>query len=832
MTNLIQDLRFALRTLSKAPVFTTVAILSLAFGIGANSAIFSLLDQLLLRTLPVHDPERIVQMSARGSHYGSNSGMNVMSYPMYRDFRDKAEVFDGVIARRSVTGSLGFKGQVERARSEMVSGNYFSVLGVKAAAGRVLLPEDDVKKNGHPVAVLAYDYWQSRFAGDASIIGQSVILNDLPFTILGIVQPGFTGMEVGDATQIFVPMAMQERMWPVPGLMEDRRWRFTHVFGRLKPGVTVGQAKASVAPLFHQILEGEVKEKAFAKAAEEDRRDFLRQTMDVYPGGNGFSAMRMQMGPAIWVLMALVGVVLLIACANVANLQLARATARQKEMAVRLAIGASRWQIMRQLLIESGVLALIAGLLGLAIAKVSLTGLFAAFIPSESHLSISPSLDTRVFLFNLLVSVFVGVLFGLAPALQSTKPELAGTLKDQAGSVVGGTHSAFRKTLVTLQVTLSLLLLIGAGLFVNSLHNLQTLNPGFKSSHLVVFGVDPTTNGYNNERIHAFYRRLFESLETLPAVESVSYANVPVLSDDDWDSSITVEGQDPSQRSKQWAYQNKISPGYFKTLGVPLKAGRDFSWSDAATTKKVTIINEQLAKEYFKDKDPIGRHIGYGSDPGTKADIEVIGVVGDFKYQNVGEQIGRQMFQPYSQVDFALSQFFYIRTTAEPRTMFRAIRSEVSKLDANLPIFSMRTMDDQVAENLVVQRLVASLSAVFGLLATMLAVIGLYGVMAYLVSRRSREIGIRMALGAASRDVVRMILREVVILVGIGLIVGLGGAIGLSRYIKSQLYGVTPNDPWVMAIAFGGLAVVALLAGWLPAARAAREDPSRVLRYE
>jgi predicted permease len=312
----------------------------------------------------------------------------------------------------------------------------------------------------------------------------------------------------------------------------------------------------------------------------------------------------------------------------------------------------------------------------------------------------------------------------------------------------------------------------------------------------------------------------------------VSYANVPVLSDDDWDSSITVEGQDPSQRSKQWAYQNKISPGYFKTLGVPLKAGRDFSWSDAATTKKVTIINEQLAKEYFKDKDPIGRHIGYGSDPGTKADIEVIGVVGDFKYQNVGEQIGRQMFQPYSQVDFALSQFFYIRTTAEPRTMFRAIRSEVSKLDANLPIFSMRTMDDQVAENLVVQRLVASLSAVFGLLATMLAVIGLYGVMAYLVSRRSREIGIRMALGAASRDVVRMILREVVILVGIGLIVGLGGAIGLSRYIKSQLYGVTPNDPWVMAIAFGGLAVVALLAGWLPAARAAREDPSRVLRYE
>jgi len=524
--------------------------------------------------------------------------------------------------------------------------------------------------------------------------------------------------------------------------------------------------------------------------------------------------------------------VLLIACANVANLQLARATARQKEMAVRLAIGASRWQIMRQLLIESGMLALIAGILGLLVAKISLTILFAAFIPSETHLTIAPALDTRVFLFNLLISLFVGVLFGLAPALQSTKPELAGTLKDQAGSVVGGTHAAFRKTLVTLQVTLSLLLLIGAGLFVNSLHNLKTLNPGFRTSNLVMFGLDPTTNGYKNEPIHTFYRKLFESLEPLPSVESVAYANVPVVSDDDWDSSITIEGQDPSQASKAWAYQNKTSPGYFKTLGVPLKAGRDFTWSDAMTTKKVTIINEQLAREYFKDKDPIGRHIGFGSDPGTKTDIEVIGVVADFKYQSMGETIGRQMFQPYSQIDFALGQYFYVRTSGEPQSMFRAVRSEVSKIDANLPIFGMRSMEDQVAQNLVVQRLVASLSAVFGLLATMLAVIGLYGVMAYLVSRRSREIGIRMALGAARGDVIRMILREVVLLVGIGLIVGLGGAIGLTRYIKSQLYGVTPNDPWIMALAFAGLATVALFAGWLPAARASRADPSRVLRYE
>ena len=459
-------------------------------------------------------------------------------------------------------------------------------------------------------------------------------------------------------------------------------------------------------------------------------------------------------------------------------------------------------------------------------------GLFAAFIPSEAHLTIAPALDLRVFLFTLAISVFVGVLFGLTPALQSTKPQLAGTLKDQAGSVVGGTHAVFRKTLVALQVTLSLLLLIGAGLFVNSLHNLQTLNPGFRTSHLIVFGVDPEANGYKVEPLRALYRRLFENLETVPGVEAASYGNVPIVSGDDWDSSITVEGQDPSQGSHYWAYQNKISPSYFKTLGVPLKAGRDFTWSDAMTTKKVTIINEQLAREYFKGKDPIGRHIGFGSDPGTKADIEVVGVAADFKYQNMNEQIGRQMFQPYAQIEYGLGQYFYVRTSGEPQSVFRAVRSEVNKIDANLPIFDLRTMDDQVAQNLVVQRLVASLSAVFGLLATMLAVIGLYGVMAYLVSRRSREIGIRMALGAVSRDVVRMILREVIVLVGTGLSLGLATAIGLTRYIKSQLYGVTPNDPWVLAFAFVGLAAVALFAGWLPAACAARTDPSQVLRYE
>jgi predicted permease len=832
MTSPLQDLRFAFRTLAKAPVFTAVAAVSLALGIGANTAIFSLLDQLLLRMLPVKDPQQLVQISSKGPHYGNNSGVNVMSYPMYRDFRDRAQVFDGVVCRRGESGSLGYGGSVERVRVEMVSGNYFDVLGLKPLAGRLLHPDDDVHPGGHPLAVLSYGYWTARFAGDRSILGKPVIIDDLPFTVVGILGEGFTGLEVGDSSQVFVPVAMQERIYPEKDLLEDRRSRFLSVFARLKPGVSVEQAKAAVAPLYTQIVQGEVREKEFAKASRETRDAFLRSTMDVYPGGTGFSYMRMLMSSAMWILMALVGVVLMIACANVANLQLARAAARQKEMAVRLAIGASRWQIVRQLLIEGCVLASVAGLLGLVIGKISLAALFAAFIPPGTNLNIHASLDPRAMLFTVFVSLFVGILFGLAPALQSTKPELAGTLKDQAGSVVGGTHSLLRKTLAALQVTMSLLLVIGAALFVNSLLNLKALNPGFQPARLIVFSLSPASNGYDTARTQAFVRRLDEELQAAPGVESVSSGNVALVSGADWDSSLTIEGDDPSQTSKAWAYQNKILPDYFKTLGVPLKAGRDFNWADTATSKKVTIVNEQFVREYFPGKDPVGRHVGIGSDPGTKVDIEVVGVVADFKYQNMDEKIGRQMFEPYMQMKYPFNVSFYVRSPLDPQTMFRTVREAVRKLDPNLPVFDIRSMDEQIAQNLVVQRLVASLAAVFGALATLLAMIGLYGVMAYLVGRRSREIGIRMALGATQGDVIRAILREVGFLVGIGLAAGLALAFALTGFVKSLLFGVTPNDPLVLAGAFLGLAVVAMFSGWLPAFRAAQTDPSRALRYE
>jgi predicted permease len=832
MQRLWRDVRYALRALSKSPVFTTVAVLSLALGIGANTAIFSLLDQLLLRMLPVKHPEELVQLAARGPHYGSNWGMDAMSHPMYRDIRDKASVFSGLICRRAFVGSLGYGGAVERLRIELVSGNYFPVLGVGAVLGRTLLPEDDIKPLGHPVAVLAYDYWISRFGADPGILNSTVVVNDAPFTVLGVAAPGFLGMGVGDAVQIFVPLMMQERVVRGPKLLEERRTRFLNVFGRLKPGVTVAQAQSAVEPLYKQIIRLEVEEKAFARASKDTKDRFLTSTMAVFPGGTGTSFLRRNLRAPMMVLMALTGFVLLIACANIANLQLARATARQKEVAVRLAVGASRSQIVSQLLVESVTLSVVAGAAGLLLAKWCIGLLLGAYAEEGTPLTITSHIDPRILLFNFAVSLAVGILFGVVPALETTRPDLAATLKDAAGSMSGSTHSRLRKGLVVAQMALSLLLLVGAGLFVNSLHNLRTLDPGFSTERLLMFGVDPNTNGYTPARVQEFYRRLADELRGIPGVQSASCANMPLVSGDEWDSSITVEGQDPTKASSSWAYMNHTLPDYFATLGAPLVAGRDFTPADAKSSAKVCIVNETLVREYFPGVNPIGRHIGMGSDPGTKTDIEIVGVVRDFKYENMREKIGRQMYRPYAQMEFALAMWFYARTAVEPRTIFSAIRSRVRALDANLPIYGMRTIETQIEANLATERMVAALSGCFGALATLLAVIGLYGVMAYLVSRRSREIGIRMALGAEARSVIWLVMRDVLVLVALGAVLGVAGAASLTHFVRAQLFGVTPNDPRVLVGATVGLAGVALLAGFLPALRASRLDPLRVLRHE
>jgi predicted permease len=843
MGNLWNDVKFAVRTLGRSPVFTGVAVLSVALGIGANTAIFSLLDQVLLRLLPVKEPQQLVLLSMKGMHYGNNWGGNALSYPMYEDFRKNNQVFSEMFCRFSYNFALTFNGQTERVLGEMVSGTYFPVLGVGAAVGRTFTPEEDQKVAGEPLAMLSYAYWKSRFAGDPSIVGKTVVINGHSMTVVGVAEQGFDGVELGQRAQIFVPVVMKGPMIPLADNINDRRSRWVNGFGRLKPGVTPQQAQASLQPFFHGILEMEVQQPAFRTASDYTRQQFLKNIIEVLPGSQGRSYMRRQLQTPLWVLMAITGAVLLIACANVAGLLVARATSRQKEIAVRLALGAGRGQLIQQLLVESLLLAAIGGVVGLLLA-ISTDKVLMSFLPPETaSLKIATLPDWRILLFTLAVSLVTGMLFGLIPALQATHADVAPTLKDQAGAVVGGAAPVrFRKALVAAQVTLSLLLLIGAGLFIRSLQNLRNLGPGFAPENLVAFNIDPSLNGYDSPRAKAFYQRLSDNLGSIPGVRSVGLASMRILEDNEWDSGLTVEGYTAKNGEHIQAFMNAISPGYFQTLGVPILAGRDFTIRDNEEIRHSpdpygwnptkAIINEKFAKKYFGSTNALGRHVGFGGDPGTKTDIEIIGVIKDIKYTNLRDEIPIQMFVPYLGSRYVSGMTVYLKTTLNPDQIASALRSQIRQIDPNLPLYAMRTVEDQISNSLLIERLIASLSSVFGALATLLATIGLYGVMAYTVARRTREIGIRMALGAFQGDVIWMVMREVIVLVAIGIVAGFGAAMGLTRFVKSQLFGVEAMDPVALVAAIVGLALVACLAGYIPALRASRVDAMHALRYE
>ncbi len=644
MSHVLGDIRYAARVLAKNPMFTAVAVLTLALGIGANTAIFTLLDQVLLRLLPVKEPQHLVLLTMRGRHYGSNWGGNAISYPMYRDFQDHNEVFSGMFCRFPTQVSLTFGGQAERVDAELVSGTYFSVLGVTTALGRAFTPEVDRVADGAPLVVLSYNYWKQRFAGDPAILGKTLTVNKHDMTVIGVAQAGFDGVELGYSPKLFIPVMMQQEVLIVPmSMLTDRRTRWVNAFGRLKPGVSQTLAKASLQPFMHSMLENEVREAAFAHASAYDREQFLKCTIDVLPGSQGRASFRRELSTPLWVLMAITGVVLLIACANLANLLLARATGRQKEIAVRLAVGASRGRIVSQLLVETLCLSALGGLAGLALAFWADKALMAIYLPADSSdLSISAAPDLRILLFTLAVTVATGLIFGLAPALKTTRPDIGRTLKDQAGAVVGGGHNGLRKALVVAQVSLSLLLLIGAGLFLRTLNNLSSLGPGFPVERLVGFDIDPSLGGYTPERAIIFFQRLTESLGSIPGVQSVGLASMRILENNEWDSSMTVEGYNPAKMDDRAdPYMNQISPNYFATLGVPIVAGRDFNLNDNREVKNgpqpddwtptTVMINQKFARRYFPGQNPIGRHLGFGIDPGTHTDMEIIGVVKDIK---------------------------------------------------------------------------------------------------------------------------------------------------------------------------------------------------------
>lgn len=845
----VRDLRYSLRSLARTPGFTVIAILTLALGIGANTAIFTLLDQILLRLLPVKNPQELVLLTMRGHHYGSNWGGNAISHPMFRDFRANNNVFTDMFCRFPYSGSLSFDGRAERVDFELVSGTYFSVLGLNPYLGRVLTPEDDRVPDGHPYVVLNYAYWMSRFSGDASVLGKTLTLNNYPYTVVGVLQPGFDGIELGRAPKLFVPIMMEKELLVgvTDDMLKERRNRWVNAFGRLKPGVSQGKAKAALQPFMHSMLEMEVKEKAFAHASAYDREQFLKSYIDVLPGSQGRSYTRQALSTPLWVLMATTGLVLLIACANLANLLLVRGSGRKKEIAIRLAMGATRLRIVFQLLVESLALSFLGAAAGLALAYWADKALMSAYLPSDSGgLKISTTPDLRILIFTLAVTVLTGVFFGLMPALQTTKPNVASTLKDEAAAVVGAGHGALRKSLVVAQVTLSLLLLIGAGLFTRSLGNLRNLGPGFPAQNLVGFEIDPSYNGYSVARQKVFYPELVDALSAIPGVQSAGLASQRILEDNEWDSSMTVEGfNPPTPDAHPEPYMNEISPNYFATLGVPILNGRDFRATDTGEIKHrpeeppdrgwepaTVMINESFAKKYFAGRNPVGLHVGFGSDPGTPADMEVIGVVKDIKYTNLRDEIPPQAYLPYLASRYVGGMVIYVRTVGEPSALMSAIRSKLRDLDANLPIFSMRTEEVQINESLSAERMIASLSAVFGFLATLLAVIGLYGVMAYTVAQRTREVGIRMALGAAQGSVIWMVMREVLFLVVIGVVLGVPASLALSKLVQSQLFGLTPHDPSTLALATVALAFVACAAGYIPAWRASRLDPVRALRYE
>jgi len=833
MAAILQDLLYSLRTLRKSPVFLGVAVLSLSLGIGANTAIFTLIHQLILQPLPVRDPEQLVMLAGRGKHYGGNNGPDRLSYPMYQEIRDKNQVFSGMFCTYPATVSASFEGRTELIGADFVSGNYFPVLGIGAAVGRVFTASDDLFQGGHPLAVLSYGYWRARFAADPGIVGKQIVVNGRALTIIGVSPAGFDGVEPGRAPQIRIPMTMKDDLPRTEfSRLNNNRFRWTEVFGRLKPEMTMEKAQAGLQPLFHQILNREVTEQPFAKASPLVKQQFLQMWMEVMPGSKGRSNLRRTYSKPLFALMGIVGLVLLIACSNLANLLIARASARQKEIAVRLALGAGRVRLVRQLLVESLVLAAIGGSLGVGLA-VMIDRALIDFLPSgHTPLSLSSTPDWTVLAFTFAVSLLAGAGFGLVPAIQSTRPQLANTLKDQAGGVVHGGSAGLRKGLVVAQVSLSLLLLIGAGLFLQSLRNLKTLNPGFEVRNVLAFDVDPTLNRYDLKWTMDYYRRLRDRLSALPGVESHSFAVVPVLEDNEWDNWVTIEGYSVKEDERPDPHMQFCSPGFFQTLKIPVLLGRDFTDRDVAGAPKVGIVNQKFVKRYFGDAAPLGRHVGLGIDPGTKLDIQIVGVVGDTKYENMRDEIPYELYVPSAQQGFANGGTVYVRARSDPANLFNTLRAAVRGVDAGVPMYDMRTLDNQVQISLLTERLLATLSSVFGCLATLLAALGLYGVMAFMVARRTREIGIRMALGAGQGSVVWMVLRETLTLAGIGVSIGLAGAYAVTRLIQTQLFGVQPTDLLTMATASLGIAAVTALAGYIPARRATGIDPMSALRWE
>jgi predicted permease len=832
LDGLVQDVQYGVRTLAKNPAFTLVAMATLALGIGANTAMFSLLDQVVLRLLPVSHPERLVIVRETGNHYGNTYGPNTISWPMFEDLRDNNQVFSGMFCRFAAAVTIGYGGRPAQIPAELVSGSYFPILGVGAALGRTIAPDDDAVPDSRPVVVLSYSFWRSYFGGDRTIVGRTIALNSQAMTVIGVAQPGFDGVEMGAPAKVFVPIMMKTEMTPHSDGLKDRRRRLSWVtaYGRLKPGVSLEQAQLSLQPLMHSILETEVQQPEFTSyTTAADRQLFLRNRAELLSGSE--NGLREYMRKPLWLLVALTGAVLFLACANLANLLLARATAREREFAVRLAIGAGRARIVRQLLLESLLLAGAGATLGLALAFLADRILLRIYLPADAagEFVVSPIPDGRVLAFVGGVMLLTSLVFGLLPAVRGSRTEITPALKDRSALSAGGI--SLRRMLAGVQVSLSLLLLFGAGLFVRTLRNLESLGPGFPTDHLLTFTIDPSLNGYSDEETKSFYERLNVNLQTMPGVTSVGFSAMPLLKGYAWQNAILGKDFEGAPIEEQ-PVLSEVGPNYFATLGIPIVAGRDFTAQDVKPAN-YAVINETFAREYFPGRDPIGQRFGLVDDmqPVTP-DTEVIGVIADRKYRDLRETPPSQAYFPYLEGTHFRFMNVYLRTQGDPRQIEDELRERMHQFDPHVPVVGLETMNEQIGVSLWTERLVASLSAVFGGVATLLAVVGLYGVMAYAVLRRTREIGIRMALGAVRSNVIAMVMGEVFLLIGAGLAAGVVLALALADLIRSQIYGLSARDPLTLVGSAIVLTVAAGFAGFIPALRASSVDPTTALRQE
>jgi predicted permease len=828
LRDFLYDLRFSMRSFLRSPSFTATTVLSLAFGIGATTAIYSLVDQVILHALQVREPERLVLVDWKGDQVASGFGSwNLMSYPICRDLQLHDRIFEGVLCRAPTIVTLSAGGEPAPVAAEIVSGTYFPTLGVGAALGRVLASSDDRTAGASPVVVLAYDFWTTQFASAPDVVGRKVLVNQYPMTVVGVASPTFHGIDVGEVPSLWIPVSMSAQAIPGFDRLLNRRTRWMQILGRLRPGVTPEQARAGLQPWFRAMLDEDARRPEFPKVTAQRRARFMASTIELTPAPQGHSSLRRRLSQPLWVLFAATAVLLGLACLNVAGLFLARGSARDREISTRLALGASRGRIGRQLIADSILLALAGGILGVALAPAAMQALIA-FLPRDTAAhALRAAIDSRLLLFAFLVSVAAGVLSGFAPALHAGRRSLVSSLRERGGSP-GGVR--LRKMIVAGQMALSLILVVGAVLFARTLTRLLAKGPGFETTSLVSFGVDPDRNGYSPAQSSALVRRIHDELRTSASTEASALARFPLLTGGSWNNQMTIQAARRVATDRE-VNLNAITPGFFSALGIRITAGRNFDERDSIAPgdagARSAIVNETFVRRYFEGANPLGALICIGSGPDAKPDIAIVGVVADFSYRGLREE-SEQAYFPM--LDGHEGGVFYVKVRGTLEQAAQSIRSVVHRADPALPVTNFRTVNEQINRSLNTERMLATISAAFGALAVLLSLVGLYGVMSFVVTERTREIGIRIALGARRGSAVWLVLRDALVMVAAGTAVGLPCVAVLGRFVESQLFGVTATDPITIAATTMLLAVAAVGASLLPAYGAAAVNPTDALR--